>query len=209
MARQALMVRTSDDVLLEAELDVPADHWAAVVLAHPHPLYGGDMHSLVTDALFRALPTEAVAVLRFNFRGVGRSRGTHGGGVAERADVAAALDEMAPVAERVPFLLSGYSFGADVSLHVTDERLDGWFAVNPPLSDPVKPVATDPRPKRFAVGEHDQFNPPDTARARTADWLNTTVVAIAGGDHFMAGATPAVVAELLAFARELRAKAAQ
>ena len=122
MAKHALVIRTSDDVLLEAEMEVPADHWAAVVLAHPHPQYGGDMHAYVTDALFRALPEEAVAVLRFNFRGVGGSRGAHDNGVGERLDVAAAVKELAPLGARVPFVLSGYSFGADVSLNVVDER---------------------------------------------------------------------------------------
>ena len=204
MAKHALVLRTSDDVLLEAEMDVPADHWAAIVLAHPHPQFGGDMHAYVTDALFRALPSEAVAVLRFNFRGVGGSRGTHDHGDAERLDVAAAVEEMAAVGARVPFVLSGYSFGADVSLNVVDERLNAWFAVNPPLTDVAKAAARDPRPKRLAIGEHDQYDPPPVAATRTADWVNTTIVPIAHGDHFMMGATRQVVDEMLAFLRELR-----
>lgn len=71
------MLTTSDGVALEAELDVPADAWAAVVLAHPHPLYGGSMRDGAPAILFERLPTEGVAALRFNFRGVGASGGVH------------------------------------------------------------------------------------------------------------------------------------
>ena len=95
-------LRTSDGVHLEAELAVPDEAWAVAVLTHPHPRYGGDMHALVTGVLFEALPAAGVAALRFNFRGTGRSGGTHGGGGPERADVVAAVEAVAGM--RMPLL---------------------------------------------------------------------------------------------------------
>ena len=84
-------LETTDGLALVADLALPdRDPWAGVVLAHPHPLYGGDRHSPVVAAAFAALADAGVAVLRFDFRGVGRSGGTHGGGIDERLDVAAA-----------------------------------------------------------------------------------------------------------------------
>jgi alpha/beta superfamily hydrolase len=194
---EPLTLTTADGVELEGEAVVPAELRAAAVLTHPHPLYGGTMHSPVTDALFRALPAAGVAVVRFNFRSVGRSSGTHGGGIDEQRDVEAALDHLVTCAPDVPLYVAGWSFGADVALQVVDERLAGWFLAAPPLA--VVPVermlaAQDPRPKRLAVPAHDQFCPPDSARQATAGWANTEVEVVTGADHFFAGRADALTA---------------
>jgi alpha/beta superfamily hydrolase len=111
----------SDGLTLEGVLHVPASGATpigAVVVCHPHPLYGGEMNNNVVVAIARALLGRSVAVLRFNFRGVGGSQGAHGGGVGEQDDVLAALrltSEHALLAG-VPLGLAGYSFGAGVAL---------------------------------------------------------------------------------------------
>ena len=61
------------------------------VITHPHPLFGGDMANNVVLTAVRALAARGMTTLRFNFRGVGRSTGTYGGGLEEADDVAAAL----------------------------------------------------------------------------------------------------------------------
>jgi alpha/beta superfamily hydrolase len=94
MAAESLVLTTTDGIRLEAQIDVPDGVHGAVVLCHPHPLYGGSMHDGVPDALFRALPARGIAAIRFNFRGVGASTGTHDKGDAERHDVAAAIDAL-------------------------------------------------------------------------------------------------------------------
>ncbi len=126
------MLDTADAITLEAEIDVPAERWAGVVLAHPHPTYGGNMHASVTHALFETLPRHGIATLRFNFRGVGSSGGEHDLGLGERLDIVAAIELLSMFVDG-PLVLSGYSFGADVSLCVIDPRITGWYAVAPPL----------------------------------------------------------------------------
>jgi hypothetical protein len=209
---QATTCTTADGLALEAELVVPDLPVGAVVLAHPHPQQGGSMRSLVTSELFRALPAERIAVLRFNFRGVEHSEGVHGGGVDEHLDVVAALDRLRAATDAAPLVLAGWSFGADVAATVVDERLAGWFLIAPPLR--VLPadafvVGTDPRPKHLAVPEHDAFRPPDAARAATTGWMNTTVEVVAGADHFLVGRTAKVATSLVAFVDRLRAGSAQ
>ena len=195
---------TDDGVALEAELNAPAGASTAVVLLHPHPLYGGSMRTGVPDALFERLPPAGVAALRFNFRGVEGSAGTHGGGVAERLDVAAAVDHLASAVPGVPIVVCGWSFGADVSLCVDDARITAWCAIAPPLS--IVPVddmhaAHDPRPKHLLVPEHDQYDPPDRARAMTADWTNTMLEVVPMADHFLAGSLNRVAGSVLSFLR--------
>jgi alpha/beta superfamily hydrolase len=210
---EAATLQTSDGLGLEAERARPgADDpplRGAVVLAHPHPLQGGSMRSLVTSELFAALPGRGLVALRFNFRGVEGSEGTHGKGVDEQHDVLAALDALAPEAADagVPLVLAGWSFGADVSLTVADERLAGWFLVAPPLRTPAPdhpyPAAADARPKCFVIPERDQFRPPDAVRAATAGWTNTVVHDVPGADHFLVGRTKVAVDHLDAFIARL------
>ena len=162
------------------------------------------MASLVTSELFRTLPASGLAVLRFNFRGVGSSEGAHDFGVGEALDIVAALDAAEVNCPGLPIIVSGWSFGADTSLSVLDPRLRAWLACAPPLRvlplDELSAAAgNDPRPKVLIVPEHDQFRDPDSAREATTDWQNTTVVTVAGADHFFVGRTDRVAACIVAF----------
>jgi hypothetical protein len=203
---QPIELTTSDGLTLEAEAHVPATATAAVLLAHPHPLHGGSMRSLVTSELFRTLPARGLAVVRFNFRGVGASEGEHGGGIDERLDIVAGLDALTDLAPGRPLVVGGWSFGADVALTVIDPRLAGWFLIAPPIrvvGVDAMLAAHDVRPKRLAVPEHDEFRPPESAREITADWVNTSIEVVAGADHYFAGRTDRVADLLTEFAATL------
>lgn len=147
---------------LEALLDEPIlPARAAVVFAHPHPLYGGTMHTKVVYAGAKALQRIGCAVLRFNFRGVGTSAGTFDEGRGERDDFRVALDFMA---ERYPGLglwTAGFSFGAWISLTAgaTDGRVSVLLAVAPPVRYDVSAVVTSEKPKFFIHGERDEISP--------------------------------------------------
>lgn len=201
-------ISTSDGEALEAELHLPASPQLAVVITHPHPLMGGDMHTPVPGGFFRAAEHAevAAAALRFNFRGVGRSTGTHDKGGAERLDVVAAIDHVGEAAPNVPIVLAGWSFGADVSLTVADDRVAGWFLAAPPLRvvDPTDMAAQHATaPKVLAIGEQDQYNPPADALTTTASWQNTTIETITGADHFFGPALPDLIARFETFINSL------
>jgi uncharacterized protein len=195
VAIEPLELQAQDGPVLEAELSVPSEPWAAVVLAHPHPTRGGNMRSLVTGSLFGALAGAGVAVIRFNFRGVEGSTGTYDHGVGEQRDILAAIDALAPITEGLPLAVSGWSFGADTSLAVTDPRLAGWAPVAPPLrflEAESLGAGADPRPKCAVMARHDQFRPPEEAEPLLAGWLNVESHVVEGADHFFVGRTEKV-----------------
>src|SRR6188474_2435678 len=91
---------------------------AAAVLAHPHPQHGGTMHTKAVYQSAKALARIGCAVLRFNFRGVGKSAGTFDRGDGEMDDCRAALDFMHERYPNVPLWTAGMSFGSWVGLTV-------------------------------------------------------------------------------------------
>lgn len=188
MSRDGLRLATADGGEIVADLSVAEPATAAVVLCHPHPAYGGDRHNIVVDTLFRRFPAAGVTALRFDFRSDDLAQA--------QADVVAAIDHLA-AAGAPPLWLVGYSFGGDVALSVGDERVAGWIAVAPPLR--FAAASVDDRPALLLAAEHDQFNLPDRMREEASTWSNTTVEAIAGADHFMAGATARVADAALAW----------
>ena len=99
---------------IEALRDAAAAARGIAVLAHPHPLFGGTMHNKVVQTLARAFVQCGYTVVRFNFRGVGESAGTHDEGRGELADLLAVVDQVAPEGA---IALAGFSFGAFVTSH--------------------------------------------------------------------------------------------
>jgi hypothetical protein len=196
MSRDTHTLVTIDGLHLEADIrTVPSDVAVrgAVVVAHPHPLYGGDRFDPVVSALFEGLPTLGYHTLRFDFRGVNASEGSHDDGDGERLDVAAGVDFVSFLVDTErdhEIWVAGYSFGAAVGLSVIEPRITGWVAVAPPLSDESHVLcAADPRPKFAVVPGHDQFCPPERLSTIVADWRNTTVSVVATADHFLSGHT--------------------
>ena len=203
-------LETDDGERLEAAWSGPAEPEAVAVLTHPHPRFGGDMDNIVPATLARRLPDHGIATLRFNFRGTGRSSGTHGGGSDEVADVRAAVDAAYQAHPGVPLVGVGYSFGADVLL-ASDvaRRLAGVVAVAPPLAVVTAAELGRNRggtPTLVLVAQHDQFRDAAEAEALVADWPDTTVHVLAGADHFMAGQTDEIVDRTVGFLRPLLAR---
>lgn len=158
------------------------------------------MHTPVGDALFRQLPGAGISALRFNFRGVQNSEGSHDDGVGEQLDVVAAIDALTEQSGEVPVVVVGWSFGADVSLAVTDARLAGWVGIAPPLRVlETFGAGADDRPKRLLVPEHDQFNPPASAAERTDSWTSTSLHTVGQADHFLAGKLSELVEQTVDF----------
>ncbi len=106
----------------------------ALVL-HPHPLHGGTMNNKVVYHAFHTFAENKFSVLRFNFRGVGKSFGSFDHGIGELADAACALDWLQhqnPEASSV--WLAGFSFGSWIALQLLMRRpeINGFIAISPP-----------------------------------------------------------------------------
>jgi alpha/beta superfamily hydrolase len=149
---------------LETLLDEPAHGppHAAVVFAHPHPQHGGTMHTKIVYRSAKALASLGCAVLRFNFRGVGRSEGRFGDGIGEIEDFKAALDFMSARYPAVPLWTAGMSFGAYVSLTAgaAHERVETLLGLAPALHLYDFSAVRDSRKvKYFVQGELDEVCP--------------------------------------------------
>ncbi len=151
---------------LEALLNAgkPGAPFCALV-CHPHPLYGGTMHNKVVYHAAKALNGFGYPVLRFNFRGAGRSEGKHDEGRGEREDVRAALDWL-DREFHTPILFAGFSFGAAVGLHTCcpDPRVRALVGLGTPVaaegrSYQYRFLQDCSKPKLFVSGDRDEFGP--------------------------------------------------
>jgi alpha/beta superfamily hydrolase len=104
------------------------------LILHPHPLYGGTMNNKVVFTLYQTFAKRGFAVMRFNFRGVGRSQGTYDNGMGELSDAASALDylqAMNPNAKEC--WIAGFSFGAWIGMQLLMCRLCRGLAAGQPV----------------------------------------------------------------------------
>jgi alpha/beta superfamily hydrolase len=135
---------------------------AAVALAHPHPQYGGTLHSKVVYQASKALVGLGCAVLRFNFRGVGASEGVWSDGTGEREDFRAALDLMSSRYPAAELWTAGFSFGAWVAMTegALDPRVSLVIGIAPPVGmHDFSALKASTKPKFLIHGERDQVSP--------------------------------------------------
>ena len=176
---------------LEAVLTESSNHAGrSAVLCHPHPQYGGSMHDAVLDTAERALLATGTHCLRFNFRGVGASAGSHDGGVGEVDDVAAVVTWLRAERPGDELILGGYSFGAAMAWHALDriEEPARVLLIAPPVGMMDLPSRSLGAPVDVVTGDQDQFVDADVL----AGWQGVAVHTIEGADHFFAGQWPAL-----------------
>ena len=112
-------------------------HSPAVLVLHPHPLYGGTMNNKVVYSLCEAFKRNGFSVLRINFRGVGRSQGKFDNGIGELADAATALDWLQNQNPDISsFWISGFSFGAWIAMQLMMRRpeIQAFAVASPPVN---------------------------------------------------------------------------
>ncbi len=123
---------------IEARLHQSEERNAPIaIVLHPHPLHGGTMNNKVVYHAFQAFVRNGFSVLRFNFRGVGKSQGAFDHGVGELIDAAAAMDWLQlQCPDHNSCWIAGFSFGAWISLQLLMRRpeIDGFVAISPPAS---------------------------------------------------------------------------
>ena len=189
---------------LEALLEEPSAGTirAAVVFAHPHPQYGGTMHTKTVYQGAKGLARIGCAVLRFNFRGVGASDGTFDRGEGEKEDFTAALDYMAAKYPGTPLWAAGFSFGSWVALEVgaADDRVSVLIGIAPPVATSASGqeyqfpnTLASVKPKFFVQGESDEVCPIEGMWHFYGQLKEPKeLVVIDGADHLFDGKTSEV-----------------
>lgn len=164
-----------------------------VVIAHPHPLFGGTMDNKVVQTLARAFVQCGWTAVRFNFRGVGASEGAYDEGRGELQDLLAAVGQLAPAG---PLALAGFSFGAFVTAQALQSLWGGrdvqqvvlvGIAASRFAVPPLPPAAHD---RTLVIhGEVDDTVP----LAAALDWArpqSLPVTVVPGVEHFFHGQLP-------------------
>lgn len=180
--------------MLEALLEEPGqgEPREAALVCHPHPLFGGTLHNKVVYRTARGLRRSGSAVLRFNFRGVGRSEGDHAHGKGEVEDARAALSWLMGRYPALPVTLAGFSFGSRVVLQL------GCDIGHPrrvlALGFPTALGSPDflercTSPKYFIQSTHDEHGPREKLLALFQRFAEPKrLIWIEAGDHFFGGA---------------------
>lgn len=192
MPTQALTI-PAGELTLEGALDQPDGHAESLVVVCHHPHYGGDMDNNVVAAVARGLVEAGIGALRFNFRGVGRSSGSHDGGNGEQDDVRAALDyaRALPDVQRVG--LGGYSFGAGMAAAAVDDSIAALALVSLPssmVSRGLEALKAYTHPVLLITGDRDHVSSPETLAALALELPKAEAHAVPGADHFWRGYEP-------------------
>jgi alpha/beta superfamily hydrolase len=162
-----------------------------VVVTHPHPLYGGNMDNPVVTTIAEAYQKLGWTSLRFNFRGVGDSRGNYDDGHGEQDDLQAAVGYLRSLGIQ-QIDLAGYSFGAWVISHwaqgkeIPEQRI---LLVSPPVAFmDFSGVASIPGLAGVITGEQDDIAPANAVASELKRWNpDIDLHALPKVDHFYAG----------------------
>lgn len=172
------------------------------LIMHPHPQFGGTMNNPVTYALYYAFRDLGFTVMRFNFRGVGRSEGAFDQGVGELSDAAAALDHLQAMHESAKFCwVAGFSFGAWISMQLLMRRpeVNGFISVAPPANMyDFTFLAPCPSSGLMINGDADKICPPEDVdklveKLKQQKGITITHTIVPGANHFFEEGMPEMI----------------
>ena len=178
------------------------------LLLHPHPQHGGTMNNKVVYTLFQVFVNQGFSVLRFNFRGVGRSQGAFDHGTGELSDAASALDWAQSInPEARSCWIAGFSFGAWIGMQLLMRRpeIEGFISVAPPanLYD-FSFLAPCPSSGLIIHGDKDAVVPAKDVtglveKLKTQKGIIIEQSVIAGANHFFDNKTEELIASCSAY----------
>lgn len=202
---RAIIHFPSGGITLEGIMDdQPGDR--AVLISHPHPLYGGTMHNDVVKTVAHAYHAMGFSTLRFNFRGVEGSEGNYDEGIGEQEDVKGGLEYLLNLGKR-DIHLAGYSFGAGVIAMGFEkyDRASRVILISPPVNlmsfDVLKGSG---KVDLVIVGEQDSVADAETIRSLLPLWnREARFHMIPGTDHFFSGQREALENSLFNFLKQM------
>lgn len=181
------------------------DFERVALVCHPHPLFAGTMHNKVVYRAAQAFEEAGLAVLRFNFRGVGHSTGTHDDGRGEVEDARLALEHLLEDQPRAKeIVVAGFSFGAAVGLKLgcADGRVTRLTGIGTSMRlNRLDCLDECTKPKLFIHGEHDELASLAALKSRLAELPSSSpwrLVVIKGAGHFFDGQLDEVKASIKA-----------
>lgn len=163
------------------------------ILLHPHPSFGGTMNNPIVHSLYYMYAQRGFSVLRFNFRGVGRSQGLFENGAGELSDAASALDWLqAHNREAKICWIAGVSFGAWISMQLLMRRpeISGFISVAPLAKHyDFSFLAPCPASGLFVNGDKDTVTPPEAVntlvtKLKTQKGIVIEHKVLTGANHF-------------------------
>jgi len=200
MAEKQIFIN-SGEILIEGLFDnQPGEK--AVVVTHPHPLYGGDMNNNVVEAIIQAYHDKGFSTLRINFRGIGQSQGNFDNGIGEQDDIKAAISYLSTNGKK-QIDLAGYSFGAWVSALglETFEKVNRLIMISPPVNFiDFTFLTSNPKIKLVITGSEDDIAGLDVIKGMLPSWNpEVEFKTIHGADHFYGGQTGKIISILNQF----------
>jgi len=169
---------------IDARIDlINEEH--AVIIMHPHPLMGGDMNQMIVESTQKVFAAKKISTLRFNFRGVGRSSGTHDKGIGEQDDLIAVMHYLqSRGVSKIDIV--GYSFGAWI-LALASSKISynrGWLIAPPVCFLDFSSITEVPGLAHIIAGTADDFAPPKMIHSFLPKWKTKAKIhTIVGASH--------------------------
>jgi len=158
------------------------------LICHPHPLHGGTMHNKVVYRMARALRGSGSVVLRFNFRGVGKSQGQHDKGAGELEDARLMMDWLRTRYPALPYSAAGFSFGARIALRLACSLGGARRAIAaglPTRSESLDFLRACATPKVIVQSTQDEYGPRTELEALYGNFAEPKQIHwIEAADHF-------------------------
>jgi len=175
------------------------------VILHPHPQFGGTMNNQIVYNLYYTFAERGFSVLRFNFRGVGRSQGNFDHGTGELSDAAAALDWVQGInPEARACWIAGVSFGSWIGMQLLMRRpeIEGFISIAPPANRfDYSFLAPCPSSGLFVHGDQDRVAPLKEVMAlieklKTQRGIQIEHCTIPGANHFFENRVDELIEEV-------------
>ena len=178
------------------------------VILHPHPQFGGTMNNQIVYNLYYTFAERGFSVLRFNFRGIGRSQGSFDHGPGELSDAAAALEWVQSFnPEARACWIAGVSFGSWIGMQLLMRRpeIEGFISIAPPANRfDFSFLAPCPSSGLFIHGDQDRVAPIKEVmghieKLKTQKGILIEHATIPGANHFFENCIDPLIAEVGAY----------